>query len=128
MRHTLSETWSGLRRNASMTLAVVVTMWVSLTLFGAGLLVGKSLIVASDRPRLECLVEAARQSLRLFGGVIPMLIVAGLIEGFVSPTGLAPAAKFTIGASMATLLALYLGWAGRTRPVPATASTGRSAP
>ena len=38
MRHTLTETWSGLRRNASMTLAVVVTMWVSLTLFGAGLL------------------------------------------------------------------------------------------
>ncbi len=41
MRHTFSETWSGLRRNASMTLAVVVTMWVSLTLFGAGLLVAQ---------------------------------------------------------------------------------------
>nr|WP_300144104.1 permease-like cell division protein FtsX [Propionicimonas sp.] len=41
MRHTLTETWSGLRRNASMTLAVVVTMWVSLTLFGAGLLVAQ---------------------------------------------------------------------------------------
>ena len=38
MRHALTETWSGLRRNASMTLAVVVTMWVSLTLFGAGLM------------------------------------------------------------------------------------------
>ncbi|MCA0252039.1 MAG: permease-like cell division protein FtsX [Actinobacteria bacterium] len=39
MRHILREMWSGLRRNASMTLAVIVTMWVSLTLFGAGLLV-----------------------------------------------------------------------------------------
>ena len=39
MRHTLREMWSGLRRNASMNLAVVVTMLVSLTLFGAGLLV-----------------------------------------------------------------------------------------
>ena len=38
MRHMLTETWSGLRRNGSMTLAVVVTMWVSLTLFGAGLM------------------------------------------------------------------------------------------
>ena len=38
MRHTLREAWSGLRRNLSMTLAVVVTMWVSLTLFGGGLL------------------------------------------------------------------------------------------
>lgn len=41
MRHTLTEMWSGLRRNLSMTLAVVVTMWVSLTLFGAGLLVAQ---------------------------------------------------------------------------------------
>jgi cell division transport system permease protein len=38
MRHTLSETLSGLRRNLSMTIAVIVTMAVSLSLFGAGLL------------------------------------------------------------------------------------------
>lgn len=38
MRHTLRETWSGLRRNLSMTVAVIVTMWVSLTLFGTGLM------------------------------------------------------------------------------------------
>jgi cell division transport system permease protein len=38
MRHALSETFSGLRRNFSMTVAVVVTMWVSLSLFGAGLM------------------------------------------------------------------------------------------
>ena len=30
MRHTLRETWSGLKRNLSMTIAVIVTMWVSL--------------------------------------------------------------------------------------------------
>lgn len=38
MRHTFSETWSGLRRHLTMTVAVVVTMWVSLSLFGIGLL------------------------------------------------------------------------------------------
>ena len=38
MRHTFRETWSGLRRNLSMTLSVIVTMWVSLALFGAGLM------------------------------------------------------------------------------------------
>ena len=38
MRHTLSETFSGLRRNLTATLAVVVTMWVSLSLFGIGVL------------------------------------------------------------------------------------------
>ena len=38
MRHTLTEALSGLRRNITMTIAVVVTMWVSLSLFGVGLL------------------------------------------------------------------------------------------
>jgi len=38
MRHTLSETWLSLKRNASMTISVVVTMWVSLSLFGVSLL------------------------------------------------------------------------------------------
>ncbi|MDO5501285.1 MAG: permease-like cell division protein FtsX [Propionibacteriaceae bacterium] len=38
MRHSLRETWSGLKRNVAMTIAVVVTMAVSLSLLGAGLL------------------------------------------------------------------------------------------
>lgn len=38
MRYTLSETATGLRRNVSATFAVIVTMWVSLALFGTGLL------------------------------------------------------------------------------------------
>lgn len=38
MRHTLRETWSGLRRNLAMTIAVIVTMAVSLSLLGAGVL------------------------------------------------------------------------------------------
>ena len=38
MRHTLSETWTSLKRNFSMTMSVVVTMWVSLSLFGVSLL------------------------------------------------------------------------------------------
>jgi len=38
MRHTLSETWTSLKRNVSMTISVVVTMWVSLSLFGVSLL------------------------------------------------------------------------------------------
>jgi hypothetical protein len=81
----------------------------------------RSLVVASDRPRRECLLDAARLALRLFGGVVPMLLVAGLIEGFVSPTGLTPSTKFAIGVGNLTLLALYLGFAGRRGPGGATA-------
>ena len=49
MRHTLRETWSGLRRNASMTLAVIVTMWVSLALFGVGLLAAQQVDLLKGR-------------------------------------------------------------------------------
>jgi len=83
---------------------------------GAGLIIARSLVVASDRPRRDCLVDAGRTSLRLFGGVVPLLVIAGLIEGFVSPTGLDPVAKFTIGASLLLLLAAYLGLGGRREP------------
>lgn len=38
MRHALSETLSGLRRHAGMTVAIIVTMAVSLSLLGIGLL------------------------------------------------------------------------------------------
>jgi cell division transport system permease protein len=38
IRHIVTETASGLRQNLTMTLAVIMTMWVSLSLFGAGLL------------------------------------------------------------------------------------------
>ena len=49
MRHTLTETLSGLRRNASMNFAVVVTMWVSLSLFGIGLLAAQQVDLIKGR-------------------------------------------------------------------------------
>jgi uncharacterized membrane protein SpoIIM required for sporulation len=95
---------------------------------GAGLMIGRSLVVATDRPRGECLVEAGRQSLRLFGGVVPLLLIAGAIEGFVSPTALPPAMKFLVGGAMGVLLAIYLGMAGRDRAARSAAPTARSVP
>lgn len=49
MRHTLRETWSGLKRNLAMTIAVVVTMGVSLSLFGAGLLTSMEVDLVKGR-------------------------------------------------------------------------------
>lgn len=49
MRHTLRETWSGLRRNLAMTIAVIVTVGVSLTLFGAGLLTSSEVSLVKGR-------------------------------------------------------------------------------
>ena len=49
MRHTLTEALSGLRRNFSMALAVIVTMWVSLSLFGVGLLAAQQVDLIKGR-------------------------------------------------------------------------------
>ncbi|HEY5822085.1 MAG TPA: permease-like cell division protein FtsX [Propionibacteriaceae bacterium] len=48
-RHLFSETRAGLRQNLTMTLAVVMTMWVSLSLFGAGLLASQQVDLMKGR-------------------------------------------------------------------------------
>lgn len=48
-RHIMSETWTATRRNASMMLAIIVTMWVSLVLFGGGLLAAQQIEVMKGR-------------------------------------------------------------------------------
>jgi uncharacterized membrane protein SpoIIM required for sporulation len=75
---------------------------------GAGLLLGKGLLAPGFLSRRDSLALAAGTAVRLLLGVIPLLIVAGIIEGFVSPTDISPAVKFVIGASLLVLLAGYL--------------------
>jgi hypothetical protein len=41
-------------------------------------------------------------------GIIPLLLVAGVLEGFFSPSHLPAAAKFTCSAAAGGLLFLYL--------------------
>jgi uncharacterized membrane protein SpoIIM required for sporulation len=80
---------------------------------GAGLLLGRGVLVPGRLSRRDSLVVAARQAVRLLLGVIPLLVIAGVIEGFVSPTDVPVPFKFLIGAGLAVLLALYLLVAGR---------------
>jgi uncharacterized membrane protein SpoIIM required for sporulation len=80
---------------------------------GAGLILGRGLLDPGTLPRREALAESGSRAIRLLLGVIPMLILAGAIEGFVSPVALPPAPKFVIGAALLVLLVLYLARAGR---------------
>ena len=66
-------------------------------------------------PRRDALAEAGGLAIRLLLGVVPLLVIAGVIEGFVSPVAIPPTPKFVIGAAMFVLLALYLPRAGRDR-------------
>lgn len=80
---------------------------------GAGLGLGSALLVPGRRTRREALRERGREFLSLLGGAVLLLIVAGLVEGFYSPSGLPAVAKFAFGSATAVLLAVYFGLAGR---------------
>jgi uncharacterized membrane protein SpoIIM required for sporulation len=75
---------------------------------GAGLILARALLAPGDRTRSDALAESGALAVRLFLGVIPMLVVAGLIEGFISPSDAPPGTKFAIGAAGLVLLAGYV--------------------
>ncbi len=83
---------------------------------GGGLLLARGLLFPGELPRREALVLYGGQGVRLALGIIPVLFVAGVLEGFFSPSSLPVAAKFACSAAAGGLLFLYLtqcGWGQR---------------
>jgi uncharacterized membrane protein SpoIIM required for sporulation len=80
---------------------------------GGGLLLGRGLLFPGELPRREALIVYGGQGVRLALGIIPLLLVAGVLEGFFSPTYLPVAAKFACSAAAGALLVLYLTQCGR---------------
>ncbi len=79
---------------------------------GAGLLIARGLLFPGLLARRESLRLASSQAARLLLGTVPLLIVAGFLEGYVSPSELPAAAKFAFAATLGTIFALYLSRAG----------------
>jgi uncharacterized membrane protein SpoIIM required for sporulation len=75
---------------------------------GAGLLLARGLLFPGTLPRRDSLIEASGRAVRLVLGVIPMLIVAGFIEGYLSPSHFPVPLKFALGAALGAALVLYL--------------------
>lgn len=90
---------------------------------GAGFGIARGMLFPGVLPRRESLVRAAGQSAKLFFGTIPLLLVAGFIEGFISPSGIPRSLKFALAGSLFTLLMLYLFRAGRELPAGMEAET-----
>jgi len=80
---------------------------------GAGLWLGSALLLPGRVTRREALVVRGREAVSLIGGTAAMLVVAGLIEGFISPSDLPREVKLTLAALFALLLVAYLTLAGR---------------
>jgi len=68
--------------------------------------------------RRDALALAARKAVRLIIGCVPLLVIAGLIEGFISPNELIPwPVKWGVGLVSGVILYSYLFLAGRKRPL-----------
>ena len=80
---------------------------------GAGLLLGDALINPGGRLRREALVQNGREAVKLILGIVPWLVVAGIIEGFVTPVDLPLPARIVIIVATGTLFAWYFFGLGR---------------
>lgn len=79
---------------------------------GAGLLVVGGVLFPGRLRRRDAIVRNARRAGTLIIGVASMLIVAGTIEGFISPRRLPISTREAIGGITAIALLLYFGGAG----------------
>jgi uncharacterized membrane protein SpoIIM required for sporulation len=79
----------------------------------AGLMLGDALLRPGLQLRREVLARAARLAVELVMGAAPVLVVAGLIEGFVSPSELPISVKLAIGPIAGVVLYALLLTVGR---------------
>ncbi len=75
---------------------------------GAGLRVGWALVSPGDYTRQEALRQAGMDAIRLAIGTVPLFVVAGTIEGYVSFSSLPAVDKLGLGTLAAAALFLYL--------------------
>lgn len=75
---------------------------------GAGLMIGMAVLMPGERTRVQALAERGAIAIKLLAGCIPLLIVAGIIEGFISPTYVHPYFKFAVSLVTAIALTAYL--------------------
>jgi len=112
---------------ASRGLALQLTGWLSvhgttemfaIVLAGAaGVRIGWAVAFPGRLSRLDGMAEAGRQSGTVMAGVVVMLFVAALLEGFVRQLVTVDWLRFLIGGTMLFLwLAYFYGPAGRRRP------------
>ena len=90
---------------------------------GAGFEIARGLLFPGLLPRRESLAQAGGRATRLLLGTVPMLVVAGVIEGFFSPSGAPVAMKFSLSAVLFVLLLIYLAGLVRGKPKTATVNS-----
>lgn len=74
----------------------------------AGLRLGHAMVFPGNYRWIDSVARGGIEATRLVSGIIPMLIIAGCLEGFFSPSQAPVWLKFTVGGLLFTLLNLWL--------------------
>jgi len=83
---------------------------------GSGLMLGWAILRPGLMRRRDALAQAARKAVYLLLGAVPWLVIAGTIEGFISPNNDIPAPiHWAVGIVSGIFLHSYLLLAGRER-------------
>jgi uncharacterized membrane protein SpoIIM required for sporulation len=101
--------WSLIAPHGVLELSIIVIAGAT------GLYVGDAILRPGLLRRSEAFSRAALGSLGLAAGTASLLVVSGLLEAYVSPSGLAAAAKLAIGGLVGAVLYGWLLLAGRSR-------------
>ena len=83
---------------------------------GAGMMIGYSMINPGNSTRPQALKKKGIEAARIVIGCACFLVVAGTIEGFLSPSDLPPFIKIATGVGTGIAMYSYLLFAGQTRP------------
>lgn len=86
---------------------------------GAGFRLGYAMLFPGTLRWKDSVAQGGIEATRLVSGIIPLLVIAGTLEGFFSPSRAPVWLKFTVGGLLFTLL---LVWLFRPVKVPATDS------
>lgn len=73
----------------------------------AGLMIAKSLIIPGEYSRKHALIFGAKRAVSLIAGVVIMLVIAGIIEGFFTPLDISANIKLLFAAITAIILIVY---------------------
>jgi len=80
----------------------------------AGLMLGSALLNPGEHTRRDALAVRGQEAVKLVLGTAPLLVVIGLVEGFVSPQPAIPAVlKMALGVLLGVLFYLHLLFGGR---------------